>query len=52
MPGHDLSMVLDEAGKPAYCGKRKAAIAAWFRETLSTMSVIDLTEESAPGVRI
>ena len=42
IPGHDLSMRLDAAGKPAYVGERKAAIAAWFAEELELTTVIDL----------
>jgi len=42
IPGHDLSMRLDAAGKPAYVGERKAAIAAWFAEDLELTTVIDL----------
>ena len=47
VPGHDLSMVLDDSGKPVYITERKAGIAAWFNETLHDMSVIDLTEKAA-----
>jgi glyoxylase-like metal-dependent hydrolase (beta-lactamase superfamily II) len=43
VPGHDLSMRLDAAGRPAYVGERKAAIAAWFAEDLELTTVIDLT---------
>lgn len=42
VPGHDLSMCLDCTGKPQYLGQRKAAIAAWFSESIHTMSTIDL----------
>lgn len=34
VPGHDLSMKLDESGRPFYLGKRLAAINAWFGDTL------------------
>ena len=42
VPGHDLSMRLDGAGRPVYLGERKAAIAAWFAESIHTMTTIDL----------
>lgn len=42
VPGHDLSMVLDEAGYPQYVGERKAQMAAWFGQTLVDETVIDL----------
>src|SRR5262245_16216895 len=42
IPGHDLSMRLDPAGKPAYIGSRQAAISAWFAEDLELTTVIDL----------
>ncbi|MES2184873.1 MAG: MBL fold metallo-hydrolase [Pseudomonadota bacterium] len=42
VPGHDLSMRLDAHGKPEYIGERKAAIAAWFTESLEHMTTIDL----------
>jgi glyoxylase-like metal-dependent hydrolase (beta-lactamase superfamily II) len=44
VPGHDLSMRLDAAGRPEYLGERRAAIAAWFAEDLSVTTPIDLTE--------
>lgn len=42
VPGHDLSMVLDPAGKPQYTAERRAQIAAWFGETLAEQHLIDL----------
>jgi glyoxylase-like metal-dependent hydrolase (beta-lactamase superfamily II) len=42
VPGHDLSMTLDPAGRPVYVGERRAAIAAWFAESIHTMTTIDL----------
>jgi glyoxylase-like metal-dependent hydrolase (beta-lactamase superfamily II) len=42
VPGHDLTMSLDAAGNPLYLGERKAAIAAWFSESIHTMTQIDL----------
>ena len=41
LPGHDLPMVL-ENGKPKYIGERKAAITAWYGETLDQTTVISL----------
>jgi glyoxylase-like metal-dependent hydrolase (beta-lactamase superfamily II) len=49
IPGHDLSMVLGEDGQPRYLGERKAAIAAWFSESIHAMSTIDLTESGVFG---
>jgi glyoxylase-like metal-dependent hydrolase (beta-lactamase superfamily II) len=43
IPGHDLTMRLDEAGKPVHVGERRAAISAWFAETLEDTREIDLT---------
>ncbi|MGO4303429.1 MBL fold metallo-hydrolase [Cupriavidus sp. RAF12] len=42
IPGHDLSMRLDENGRPEYIGERRAAIAAWFSESLEQTTLIDL----------
>lgn len=42
IPGHDLSMYLDDGGKPQYLGERKAAIEAWFGEDLATVTHLDL----------
>jgi glyoxylase-like metal-dependent hydrolase (beta-lactamase superfamily II) len=42
IPGHDLTMRLDTSGKPVYVGERRAAISAWFAETLDDTRVIDL----------
>ncbi len=52
IPGHDLSMRLDENGRPEYIGERRAAIEAWFSETVET-TVIDLCCEGrfGPGYR-
>jgi N-acyl homoserine lactone hydrolase len=41
LPGHDLPMVLDN-GRPKYLGTRKAAISAWYGETLDQTTVISL----------
>ncbi|ANC42937.1 MBL fold metallo-hydrolase [Pandoraea pnomenusa] len=50
VPGHDLSMVLDHAGKPQYTAERQGQIAAWFGETLAEQSIIDLCCPSPPGL--
>lgn len=42
VPGHDLTMRIDDLGRPAYLGERKAAIEAWFGECLEEVSTIDL----------
>jgi N-acyl homoserine lactone hydrolase len=42
VPGHDLSMRLDERGDPQYIGERKAAISAWFAEDLKHTTRIEL----------
>ena len=44
VPGHDLSMRLDAAGRPEYLGERRAGVAAWFDEDLSVTTPIDLAE--------
>jgi N-acyl homoserine lactone hydrolase len=46
IPGHDLSMRLDEHGAPVYIAERKAGINAWFAETLEQTTNFDM---SAPG---
>ena len=43
VPGHDLTMRLDEAGRPQYLGERRAGISAWFAEDLLVTTTIDLT---------
>jgi glyoxylase-like metal-dependent hydrolase (beta-lactamase superfamily II) len=42
VPGHDLTMRIDDEGRPAYVGERKAGIEAWFGESLEEVSTIDL----------
>ncbi|GGX25594.1 hypothetical protein GCM10007242_36670 [Pigmentiphaga litoralis] len=49
VPGHDLSMRLDDEGQPVYLGTRQAEIAAWFSETLDTTTSIDLCCGPRPG---
>lgn len=44
IPGHDLSMCLDEQDRPVYLGTRKAAIAVWFTESIRTMQTFDLCD--------
>jgi hypothetical protein len=41
VPGHDLSMRLDEDGTPHYIGQRRAGISAWFSETLEQTTEFD-----------
>ena len=43
VPGHDLTMRLDAAGRPEYIGQRRAGIAAWFSEELEVMQEFDLS---------
>lgn len=42
VPGHDQSMHLDDDGYPAYIGRRSAAIAAWFGESIELTTTIGL----------
>ncbi len=42
IPGHDLSMRLDDSATPQYVGERKAGIEAWFGESIEHMTRIDL----------
>ena len=43
VPGHDLTMRLDAAGKPEYMGQRRAGIAAWFDEDLAVTHEFDIS---------
>jgi N-acyl homoserine lactone hydrolase len=43
IPGHDLSMRLDERGRPIYIGERKAGISTWFGETMEDTSLYDMS---------
>lgn len=45
VPGHDIPMRLDAAGKPQPLGLREAAIEAWFGDDLDTTTLFRL----APG---
>jgi len=47
VPGHDRTMRLNDAGQPEYIGERRAAIDAWFSESIHTMTHIDLCK---PGI--
>jgi hypothetical protein len=42
-------MYLDQSGQPVFMGERKAAIAAWFSESIHNMQTIDLCAGSAFG---
>lgn len=46
IPGHDLSMRLDDGGAPVYTAKRAAGISAWFAETLDDTTVFDFASRS------
>jgi glyoxylase-like metal-dependent hydrolase (beta-lactamase superfamily II) len=46
IPGHDLSMRLDERGRPVYIGERKAGISAWFGETMEDTTRFDISAAS------
>lgn len=46
VPGHDLCMRLDAAGQPQYLGERRAAISAWFHQTLAQQTTIDLCADA------
>ena len=46
IPGHDLTMALDQNHQPIYIGKRTAAIRTWFSETVEDSELIYLTSES------
>jgi glyoxylase-like metal-dependent hydrolase (beta-lactamase superfamily II) len=42
IPGHDLSMRLDDNGVPVYVGERRAGIGAWFAETLEHVTEFNM----------
>lgn len=42
IPGHDLSMRLDDKGVPVYVGERRAGIGAWFAETLEHVTEFNM----------
>ena len=43
IPGHDLTMALDEQGQPSFLGQREAGIRVWFTENIEHSDIIDLT---------
>ena len=43
IPGHDLSMVLDDKDQPCYLGEREASMRVWFSESIEHSDLIDLT---------
>lgn len=45
LPGHDLPLVLDEAGQPKALGAREVAIHAWFGASLEEVTLFDLSEK-------
>lgn len=45
VPGHDRTMRLDGSGRPEYVAERRAAIEAWFSESIHDMTRIDLCED-------
>lgn len=47
VPGHDLTMRLNDQGEPEYLGQRQASIAAWFSDDLEQTYEFNLS-----GVRI
>ena len=50
IPGHDLTMQLDDAGQPVYVGERSAGITAWFSQSLGQATTIDLCRETEGGI--
>jgi N-acyl homoserine lactone hydrolase len=42
VPGHDLCMRLDADGQPEYIGERRAAIDAWFSQSIALTTRIEL----------
>lgn len=49
VPGHDVPMRLDDDGAPVYCDTRRAAVDAWFDDTLERMHTFDLSGPEATG---
>jgi len=43
IPGHDLPMQLNAAGRPVYVGTRRAGISAWFDEDLDVTTDFDIS---------
>jgi glyoxylase-like metal-dependent hydrolase (beta-lactamase superfamily II) len=52
IPGHDLGLRLDPAGRPEFIGQRRAAIAAWFGEALELTTTIDLAAVAGEATRV
>jgi N-acyl homoserine lactone hydrolase len=46
IPGHDLTMRLDENNQPIYLGERKDALIVWFSETIESNGLIYLNEST------
>jgi len=46
IPGHDLTMALDNQDQPCYLAEREAAIRVWFTESIEHSDLIDLTHSS------
>lgn len=42
IPGHDLSMLIGEDGRPVYVGERRASILGWFGESIEETTEINL----------
>ncbi len=49
IPGHDLVMCLDGDGRPAYIGERRAAIHAWFEESILETTNLSLCTPAVFG---
>lgn len=51
IPGHDLTMRLDDAGNPVYVGERRAGISAWFGESLEETTEFNFDHTQAAAKR-
>ena len=49
VPGHDLTMRLDESGKPVYVGERRAGISTWFGENMEDTTEFDMSGPKSSG---
>ena len=45
IPGHDLTMRLDENKQPIYLGERKDSLIVWFSEKIENHGIIDLNQQ-------
>ena len=45
IPGHDLTMRLDEKNQPVYLGKRVDSLIVWFSEKIENHGTIDLNHQ-------